>query len=120
MVNIQSAQLDLIFHALSDSTRRQILEMLGEGARTVGELAAPFRMSLAAISKHIKVLEGARLLKRRREGRVHHCELEVSSFATAEECIRYYQKFWERRLDAFEKVLEQEEKEKRNVRTRKK
>jgi DNA-binding transcriptional ArsR family regulator len=109
MVNIRSSELDLIFYALSDSTRRRILEMLGKKIHSVGELAAPFRMSLAAVSKHIKILEKARLLKRTHEGRIHHCELNQSSFATAEECIRYYQKFWESRLDALALYLEEDQ-----------
>jgi DNA-binding transcriptional ArsR family regulator len=106
MVNIRSSELDLIFYALSDTTRRRILEMLGKKIHTVGELANPFRMSLAAISKHIKILENAKLLKRTREGRVHHCELNQTSLNTAEACIHYYQKFWESRLDGFAQSLE--------------
>ena len=70
MVNLQAAELDLIFYALSDSTRRNILRMIGEKTRTITELAEPFRMSLAAVSKHVKVLEKARLLRRTREGRI--------------------------------------------------
>jgi DNA-binding transcriptional ArsR family regulator len=112
MVNIRSSELDMIFYALSDSTRRRILEMLGKRMHTIGELADPFRMSLAAISKHIKVLEKAKLLKRTRSGRIHHCELEQASLNTAEECIQYYQKFWERHLDGLAQYLEQTPKEK--------
>lgn len=110
MVNIQTAELDLIFYALSDGTRRKILQMIGEKTRTITELADPFRMSLAAVSKHIKVLERAKLLKRTREGRIHHCALDPKSLATAEEAIQYYRKFWTNRLDDLERYLENEAK----------
>jgi DNA-binding transcriptional ArsR family regulator len=123
MVNLQAAALDDVFYALSDATRRTILEMVGGKARTITELAEPFRMSLAAVSKHVKVLERARLIRRRVEGRVHWCELDRAALATAEEAIRYYRKFWENRLDALSLHLEAEEKrekkEKSHVRRRK-
>lgn len=108
MVNIQTAELDQIFYALSDSTRRTILRMIGERERTITELAEPFRMSLAAVSKHIKVLEKAKLLRRAREGRIHRCTLDPHALATAEEAIQYYRQFWTTRLDDLERYLEDE------------
>lgn len=108
MVNLQTAELDSIFYALADPTRRQILKMVGEQTRTITELAEPFRMTLAAVSKHIKVLEKAKLVKRTKQGRVHHCELDAAPLAKAEECIRFYQDFWNERLDALALYLERE------------
>lgn len=106
MVNLQAAELDLLFYALSDSTRRRILALVGERAHTVTELANPFKMSLAAVSKHIKVLERAKLLVRKRFGRVHSCTLDPTRLKTAEECIRFYTRFWNDRLDLFAEQLE--------------
>lgn len=108
MVNLQTAELDSIFYALADPTRRQILKMVGEQTRTITELAEPFRMTLAAVSKHIKVLERARLVKRTKQGRVHHCELDAAPLAKAEECIQFYQNFWNERLDHLALYLERE------------
>jgi len=106
MVNLQAAQLDLLFYALSDSTRRQILALVGKKAHTITELAKPFRMSLAAVSKHIKILEKAKLLVRKREGRVHSCTLDASRLKSAEECIKFYTQFWNQQLDSFTQNLE--------------
>lgn len=106
MVNINSGQLDLLFYALSDPTRRQILSMIKEGVRTVGELAEPFKMSLAAISKHIKILERAKLLKREKMGRIHECSFNPEALKVAEECIKFYTIFWNESLDAFASELE--------------
>lgn len=108
MVNLQTAELDSIFYALADPTRRQILKMVGEQTRSITELAEPFRMTLAAVSKHIKVLERAKLVKRTKQGRVHHCELDAAPLAKAEECIRFYQNFWNERLDHLALYLERE------------
>lgn len=84
MVN-SSASLDATFSALSDPSRRAILASLSESERTVGELARPLPMSLPAVSKHLRVLEGAGLVTRRREGRTHHVRLVPSALAPAEE-----------------------------------
>jgi DNA-binding transcriptional ArsR family regulator len=108
MVNLQTAELDQIFYALADPTRRQILKMVGENTRTVTELAEPFRMTLAAVSKHIKVLEKAKLVKRSRQGRIHHCSLDTKPLVKAEECIRFYRNFWNERLDSLSVYLERE------------
>ena len=97
--------LDRIFMALADSTRRQLVRMLAEGDCTVSELAAPFEMSLAAISKHIKTLEAAGIVGRRVEGRVHTLTLRPEALTGALDWISIYRNFWQRRLDAMEEML---------------
>lgn len=109
MVEHQAAALDAVFHALADPTRRAMLARLAEGERSVGELAAPFAMSLAAASKHVKTLEGAGLLRRRVEGRTHRCRLEAEGLARAQRWLRHYERFWSERLDALEAVLRAED-----------
>jgi DNA-binding transcriptional ArsR family regulator len=108
MVEYESAQLDVVFQALSDGTRRRMLRSLSVQPRSVGELAAPFRISLAAASKHIKVLERAGLVQRRIQGRTHYCQLRAEALAEAERWLQYYRKFWSERLDALETVLHAE------------
>ena len=105
MVEYESPQLDVVFQALSDGTRRRMLRSLSVQPRSVGELAAPFRISLAAASKHIKVLERAGLVQRRIQGRTHLCQLRAEALAEAERWLQYYQQFWSERLDALETVL---------------
>jgi len=110
MVNILSSDLDLLFYALSDPTRRQILRLLNDGTQTIGDLADPFKMSLPAISKHIKILEKAKLLNRKKVGRIHECSMNPDALKTAEEAIQFYTKFWNERLDDFANALESENK----------
>ena len=105
MVERVATRLDDVFHALSDTTRRRMLRDLSSGERTVSELARPFDMSLAAASKHIKALESAGLLRREIRGRTHVCRLEPGPLATAHEWLRFYEAFWNHRLDALEKLL---------------
>jgi DNA-binding transcriptional ArsR family regulator len=100
-----SDRLDAIFHALSDPTRRAILGMVLDEARSVSELAAPFDMSLAAVAKHLKVLEGAGLIDRRWEGRTARCRLRPEALRTADEWIGHYRRFWDDRLDALDRML---------------
>ncbi|HEU4987063.1 MAG TPA: metalloregulator ArsR/SmtB family transcription factor [Rhizobiaceae bacterium] len=109
MVENSPAYLDAVFHALADSTRRAMLHRLAEGEQSVSELAAPFAMSLAGASKHVKVLENAGLVRRRIDGRVHYCRLEAARLAEAEAWLRYYERFWTRRLDTLEALLEAED-----------
>lgn len=109
MVENSPAYLDAVFHALADSTRRAMLHRLAEGEQSVSELAAPFTMSLAGASKHVKVLENAGLVRRRIDGRVHYCRLEAARLAEAEAWLRYYERFWTRRLDTLEALLEAED-----------
>lgn len=104
MVN-SSPSLNRVFHALADPTRRALLARLSRGEATVGELAAPFTTSLPAISKHLKVLERAGLLRRQIRGREHHCRLVPASLRPAGEWIIYYQRFWNERLDALEELF---------------
>ena len=105
MVERESPQLDLVFHALGDATRRQMLRELSAGERTVGELALPFAMSLAAASKHIKALESAGLIRREVRGRTHWCRLDPGPLASANDWLQYYECFWSGRLDALEELL---------------
>ena len=97
--------LDRIFHALADPTRRAMLRRLSSAERTVGELAEPFDMSFAAAAKHVKVLETAGLLSRTVEGRTHRCRIEAGPLAEADRWIAHYQHFWTGRLDALESAL---------------
>lgn len=105
MVQYSPARLDRVFHALSDRTRRAILARLTSGASTVTSLAAPFPVSLNAVSKHIRVLERAGLVARKVRGREHHCTLDPGPLRTAAEWIAWYERFWEERLDALEFFL---------------
>lgn len=108
MVELQVSQLDSVFHALGDGTRRQMLRSLAEGERTVGQLAEPFRMSLAAASKHVKTLEGAGLIRREVRGRMHICRLDPAPLAAADQWLRQYERFWSVRLDRLEALLRDE------------
>lgn len=93
-------QLDRVFGALADPTRRALLGHLARGECTVTDLARPWRVSLNAISKHVKVLEGAGLVRRRVDGRIHHLSLRSDVLHDATEWLRYHQQFWSRSLDA--------------------
>lgn len=99
-------QLDSIFGALSDATRRAILEELAHGERTVGELAEPFEISRPAISKHLRVLERAGLVRRTPEGRISRCALDAAPLREAADWVEHYRDFWEERLDALARYLE--------------
>lgn len=105
MVKGHTDTLSAVFRALGDPTRREMLRRLSTGECTVGELAQPFRMSLAAASKHVKVLERAGLVRRRVRGRTHRCRLEARRLADAQEWLAFYQRFWPQRLDALEALL---------------
>lgn len=105
MVNKASSTLDATFAALSDPTRRAILERLGKRECTVTELAKPFPMSLPAISKHLTVLERAGLISRERMGRRQMCRLKAAPMRRATEWLERYRAFWDERLDALEAHL---------------
>src|ERR1044071_4427988 len=105
MVELQTPQLDSVFHALGDATRRQMLRDLAEGERTVGQLAQPFSISLAAASKHIKALENAGLIRREVRGRSHLCHLEPGPLASAHQWLNYYERYWSDRLARLEQLL---------------
>lgn len=98
----QDADLDRIFHALADPTRRAILARLGRGAATVTELAEPFGVSLTAIKKHLHVLEDAELVATEKVGRSRHCRLGAERLDDAMSWISFYQRLWERRLDGLD------------------
>ena len=100
--------LNLVFSALSDPTRRSILEMLSRGEASVGELAEPFDMSLPAISKHLGVLEHAGLLSRERDGRFFRCLLHAEPMRNAALWMERYRRFWSQQFDAMEAYLSQE------------
>ena len=105
---VTNEALDRTFGALSDPTRRAILVRLAEGDATVGELAAPFPVSRPAISKHLRVLEGAGLVSRARDGRLSRCALDAGPMRAASEWVDGYRQFWEGRLDALASYLDSE------------
>lgn len=107
-------RLDTVFHALADPTRRGMLAALALGETSVGALAEPLSMSLAGASKHVKVLEAAGLVARRRVGRTHLCSLQAGPLAEAERWLRQWEKFWNVRLDRLEAIIERDKKEKEN------
>ncbi len=109
MVELSAYQVDTVFHALSDTTRRHMLQELALGERTVGQLAEPHAMSLAAASKHIKVLEGAGLVRREIQGRTHLCRLDPGPLATAHQWLSFYERFWTGRLDTLERLLKEDD-----------
>jgi len=104
MVNL-NRRLDDTFSALADPTRRAILARLALGETTVSELARPFPISLPAISRHLRVLEESRLLRRRKVGREHRCTLETAALREASGWIDGYRRFWSARLDSLERYL---------------
>jgi DNA-binding transcriptional ArsR family regulator len=108
MVELNTSRLDAIYRALGDATRRQMLRDLAQGERTVGQLAEPFAISLAAASKHIKSLESAGLIRREVRGRTHLCRLEPGPLASAHEWLRFYEAFWTQRLDVLDRLLRQD------------
>jgi DNA-binding transcriptional ArsR family regulator len=105
MVN-HSQSLDFTFAALSDATRRGILARLAAGETSVSELAKPYDMSLPAVSKHLRVLESAGLVTRRKDGRVQRCNLVAGPMKAAAEWIEYYRHFWEAQFDSLARFLE--------------
>ena len=109
MVELQTPQMNSVFHALGDATRRTMLRDLARGERTVSELAEPFAMSLAAASKHIRVLEHAGLIRREVRGRTHICRLDPGPLASAHEWLSFYERFWTSRLDELERLLRDED-----------
>jgi DNA-binding transcriptional ArsR family regulator len=108
MVELEGPQLDPVFRAVGDATRRRMLRELASGERTVSQLAEPFAMSLAAASKHIKVLEKAGLIRREVRGRTHLCRLDPGPLASAYRWLSFYERFWTDRLDVLERLLRME------------
>ena len=116
MVERDSPQLDIVFRALADSTRRGMLASLALGEKSISELAEPFAMSFAGASKHVKVLEEAGLVRREVRGRMHVCRLEPGPLASADQWLRHYERFWTGRLDALEQLLREDDARKAKAR----
>ena len=108
MVKYVSKSLNRTFAALADPTRRRILAHLARGDQCVTRLARPHAMSLPAISKHLRVLEKAGLLRRRRYGRVHEMRLDAKPLRQAAQWVEQYRKFWQGSLDRLAEYLEKE------------
>lgn len=102
--------LDSIFGSLSDPTRRDILHQLAQGQMTVGEIAKSYDLTFAAISKHLKVLENARLIVKRKRGKERVVQLSPYAFKSAAEYLSWYQGLWEQRFDALEEFLKEDTK----------
>jgi DNA-binding transcriptional ArsR family regulator len=100
-------QLDTVFGALADPTRRAILTRLAHGEATVTELAAPFAMSMPAVSKHLKVLERAGLISRGRNAQQRPCRLEAAPLASVAEWVQTYRRFWEGSFDRLDEHLQE-------------
>ena len=98
-------QLNGIFQALADPTRRAVLSRLGKGPASISELAKPFDMALPSFMKHIHLLEGSGLIRTRKEGRVRTCAIEKTSFAVAEEWLSTQRAIWEGRTDRLEQFV---------------
>ena len=111
MVKYSPKTLNRTFAALADPTRRRILAHLARGDRCVTDLAQPHAMSLPAVSKHLRVLEKAGLLRRRRYGRVHEMQLEAKPLKEAAQWVEKYRKFWEGSLDRLVEYLEKTNKQ---------
>lgn len=105
-------RLDTTFRALADPTRRGMLASLALGDKSIGELAQPFAMSFAGASKHVKVLEDAGLITRRKQGRTHLISIDAKPLEEAERWIRRWEKFWNNRLDRLEALIERDKGEK--------
>jgi DNA-binding transcriptional ArsR family regulator len=109
-------KLDAVFSALGDPTRRRILMRLAAGPASVSELAQPFAMTLPAVSKHLRVLERAGLMRREREGWYHRCYLEARPLQSAASFLARYQPFWERTLDELARYVESSDGKKKGPR----
>jgi len=108
MVDHRAVEMDTVFQALANGTRRDMLARLAERDLTVGELAEPLAMTLAAASKHIKVLERVGLLHQTVSGRRHVCRLEAQPLAAASAWLRFYERYWAERLDALDTLFRTE------------
>jgi len=104
---VQSAVADDVFHALSNPTRRKVLEQLSVGPATVSELAAPFDMALPSFVQHLSVLEQSRLVKSKKRGRIRTYELAPERFGVAEDWLAARRRSWEARLDRFDHYVRQ-------------
>lgn len=107
-------RLDLVFSALADTTRRRILARLADGPLSITELAEPFEMTLPAVSKHLRVLERAGLMRRERDGWYHFCHLDTRPLRSAVAFLKEYRPFWDATLDALARHVEEPAEEERN------
>ncbi len=107
MVNYSDASLDHVFHALAHPARRAMLRRLAGGERNLTELAAPLRMSFPAASKHVRVLERARLVRRRVVGRTHFCRIEGKPLARADHWIENLRRIWEGNFQRLDSLLDE-------------
>ena len=117
MVKFKDYDLDLIFQALADPTRRAILKNLSRRERVMTEVAGPFDMSLVAVSKHVKVLERAGLVKRRWAGNFSYLKLNPKAMRSADEWLEYYRKFWEQSLERLDNYLQEMKKKEKGEKT---
>lgn len=108
MVEYNEEILDSTFHALADSTRRDILFRLARNEHTVNEIAEPYDISLAAVSKHLKVLEKAGLIKKKKTGRKYHCRMNPEPLIPVSLLLKKYRSFWNNRLDEMEGFIDQQ------------
>jgi len=106
MIEYSPEQLDHLFRALADTTRREMLRQLAAGEQTVSQLAEPHAMSFAAAAKHVRKLEDAGLVAREIRGRTHVCRLAPAPLAHAHDWLSFYARFWDTRLDALERLLQ--------------
>ncbi len=101
----QTLQLDAIFGSLADPTRRDILRRVAQREMSISQIAKPYRLTFAAISKHLKILEKAKLILKKRQGKEQMVQLAPATLQDASEHLKNYQKLWEDRLDSLEEVL---------------
>ena len=101
--------LDLVFTALANRTRRELLARLGQSPAKITDLAAPYEMSLPAVSKHVRVLERAGLVTRELDGRVHQCSLDPKPLQEAEEWLAHYREFWTQSLESLARHIAEED-----------
>ncbi|UGA56619.1 ArsR/SmtB family transcription factor [Vibrio sp. VB16] len=109
MVNYNEQQLSQVFSALSDPTRREMLIRLGQNEMSIADLSMPFNITKSAITKHVKVLENAGLLKRTIDGRVHHCRFDPEPLKQASDWMKFYERFWNSKFNALDVFLAKEE-----------
>jgi DNA-binding transcriptional ArsR family regulator len=112
----RDARLDAVFSALGDTTRRRILARLAQGPASISELAEPFAMTLPAVSKHVRVLERAGLMRRTRDGWYHRCQLDTRPLESALSFLAQYRPFWQGTLDALARHVEEPQRASRSRR----
>lgn len=114
MVLDHSPRLDLVFHALSHPARRAMIRQLSDGERNLSELAAPLKMTFPAATKHVRVLEGAKLVRRRIAGRQHLCRLNAAPLKEATLWTEQFRRIWEARFEALDSLLDEMKSEQRS------